>query len=469
METKIVDIADFTQTSSFGSYFNTSGTMVYSTPTIVYATKYFSLAGIPSGASLISATLRITRNSPSYFCTQWKYRIESSDTDDEVSLARTTLTDYNNVKAKLQAAFDAGDRSIKFEFKYQCKTATKTTTGTWYSQLNYSNVQLVVEYELPYSDCTPPSTASVSPAVSEGDATVTFSGAVGGTSNAITGYEVQYAESADGITWGSWTALKVVSSSSGIGTFGVAPSSTRGNYRKYQMRTRGAAGSDYYSTWKAVSGTVRRNSAPAAPPIEGLGTGGTVYNTQPRILATVGADVDSQAQTITAPGYSPSTEGALAIGSKIVMRRDAAISAPGEEAVEATATDAQGVASPAASKTFNYAAPSWTDGTLTAGTTKIKAAHMNELRTAINNVRAYYGLAAISWAETITAGSTGLGGWKDHVLELRAAIDAIVTLVNGWDTASSTHNIPAISWLAIPTNAPSKAVMDQLRAIIPTL
>ena len=94
---------------------------------------------------------------------------------------------------------------------------------------------------------------------------------------------------------------------------------------------------------------------------------------------------------------------------------------------------------------------------------------MNELRTAVNNIRAYYGMAAVSWAQAITAGSTSLGGWKNHVLELRAAIDAIVALVNGWDTASSTHNIPAISWLAIPTNKPTKAVMDQLRAVIPTL
>jgi len=468
METKTIDIADFSQTSSFSSYFNTSGTIVYSTPTIVYATKYFSLAGIPSGASLISATLRITRNSPIYGFTQWKYRIESSDWDDWVNLARTTRTDYNNVKTKLQAAFDANDRNIKFEFKYQCKTATKTTTGTWYSWLNYSNVQLVVEYELPYSACTPPSSASVSPSVSEGDATLTFSGAAGGTSNDITGYEVQYAESLNGSTWGSWNALKVVSSGSGSGSFGVAPSGTRATYRKYQMRTRGAAGADYYSTWKAVSNTVRRNSAPAVPVVTGPSANSTIYNSTPRILATVGADTDGNAQAVTASGYTPSSAGNQAVGKKLVLRRTSAYT-EGAQSVSVSSTDIFGIGSGVVSRSFTYTAPSWTDATLTGGATKIKAAHINELRTAVNNIRAYYGLAAKAWAETITAGSTGLAGWKDHVLEMRSAIDDIVSLVNGWDTASSTHNIPAISWLAIPTNTPSKAVIDQLRAVIPTL
>jgi hypothetical protein len=141
----------------------------------------------------------------------------------------------------------------------------------------------------------------------------------------------------------------------------------------------------------------------------------------------------------------------------------------GSTSLDATATDTEGGVSLTNTVNFNYAVPVHTNTPIYQNLTLIRASDITELRAMVDNVRLYYGMAAYAWAETVTANSTSLGGWKDHVLELRTAIDAILTLVNGWDTASSTHNIPAISWISIPTNSPSKAVMDQLRAVIPTL
>ncbi len=64
---------------------------------------------------------------------------------------------------------------------------------------------------------------------------------------------------------------------------------------------------------------------------------------------------------------------------------------------------------------------SFTDGTLTAESTVIKAAHLNELRTAINCARIEYGLAPHSWAEAITANVTPVRA--SHLAELRTALN----------------------------------------------
>ena len=57
----------------------------------------------------------------------------------------------------------------------------------------------------------------------------------------------------------------MISSSATNGSLSVSPPSTRGNFRRFRIRTRGTAGSDYYSSWKVSSNTVRKNTLPSAP------------------------------------------------------------------------------------------------------------------------------------------------------------------------------------------------------------
>ena len=64
---------------------------------------------------------------------------------------------------------------------------------------------------------------------------------------------------------------------------------------------------------------------------------------------------------------------------------------------------------------------SFTDPVITAGTTKWKAVHVNELRSALDAARAAIGLPAISWTDpTLTAGNTRIKG--AHVTELRNGV-----------------------------------------------
>lgn len=110
--------------------------------------------------------------------------------------------------------------------------------------------------------CGAPNSCSVSPILAEGNATLSWSGASGGISNAISSYEIQYSDSTDSLTWGAWTALTTVTTSASSGSVSVEPPPTRGNYRRFRVRTRGTAGASYYSGWKASTNSVRRNTAP---------------------------------------------------------------------------------------------------------------------------------------------------------------------------------------------------------------
>lgn len=290
-------------------------------------------------------------------------------------------------------------------------------------------------------------------------ATLSWSGAAAGTNNAITGYTVYRATAAAG-------TYEQIGTATGT-SFAVTASTTQGASFYYKVLTRGTV-SGFDSGLSSAYASLKTNTAPAAPTISVPVSGKTCYNPQPRILATVGTDADGHTQTLTLSGYSPSSTGSLAAGRKVVFRRSAALTASGAQSVTLTAADPLG-ASGSATRSFSYAIPAYTDATLTAGTTPIRAAHINELRTQVNEVRAYYGLAAYAWAATVAAGVTSLAGWKNHVLELRNAIDQVVTLVNGWDTSSTTQNIALPAWIDIPTNKPTVAVVKQLRDAIPLL
>lgn len=45
----------------------------------------------------------------------------------------------------------------------------------------------------------------------------------------------------------------------------VSPPTTRGNYRRFRVRTRGAAGESFYSDWIVSGNSVRRNILPTPP------------------------------------------------------------------------------------------------------------------------------------------------------------------------------------------------------------
>jgi hypothetical protein len=64
----------------------------------------------------------------------------------------------------------------------------------------------------------------------------------------------------------------------------------------------------------------------------------------------------------------------------------------------------------------------FTDDPLAGGSTVVKAVHLNELRTAVNQARAHAGLAAATWTDD-PAQATVTTIKAVHVNELRARLD----------------------------------------------
>ena len=65
-------------------------------------------------------------------------------------------------------------------------------------------------------------------------------------------------------------------------------------------------------------------------------------------------------------------------------------------------------------------AGSYTDPSITATVTNVKAAHINDLRTAIDAARTALSLSALSYGETVTASTTTVK--TSHITELRNGV-----------------------------------------------
>lgn len=201
-----------------------------------------------------------------------------------------------------------------------------------------SNLEVPAFTLIHYTDCGAPTSPSVSTTLSRGAVTLSWGAGSAGTNNSVTGYDVERRESTDGSSWGGWAT---VPGSPVTGTsLSVTPPDTVGSYYQYRVRTRGSAGSDYYSGWVTSTNTLRRK-----------------WN---------------------------------AFGA-------------------------------------------WTDASLTAGVSSIRAVHLTQLQERIAVIRAFYGLSAYTFT-TITARQTKIAKWAALIGELRSAIDGITTNHAAWNT-----------------------------------
>jgi len=431
--------------------------------------------------------------------------------------------------------------------------------------------------------CGTPTACTVSPTLSEGNVTLSWSGATTGAGNAISSYEIEYADSSNGSSWGAWTALSTFTTGNGYGSLSVAPPSTRGNYRKFRVRARGTAGASYYSAWKestnnvrkntlptapttftaspniyaastvtlawsgaaagtsaikqyviqqctstdnntwsayatlatisssatsgsytaaasnvagtytryrisvtdaldavsgyTVSGTVKRNSPPPAPTVTAPVNGRSTYNTNPRFLIKTGTEPDGQTQVAAVRIGSGAWQDSvnhktLFSQSGYLGNNIATIFRPGTQTTGAKTITFRcldnGIeaSSPEVSRTFTVLASPFE--TITANVTHVKANHITALRTAVNNVRAYYGLAAAVWKEEISAGRTEVKNWPFHILEIRRAIEPVISLINNFDTVT-VFDVLAVTWLPIGSGRPRADVMQQLYNLILSL
>lgn len=427
--------------------------------------------------------------------------------------------------------------------------------------------------------CMEPSAFAFSATLAESAVTLSWSGASGGAGNAITGYELESSESLDNLTWGDWSAMGVIASTSGSGTLNTAPSTVRGNYLRHRIRVQGAAGSTYFSPWKITTNTVRKNIL-ATPPttftaspliyatpnatltwsdtvagtsaiknyviqqstsannstwstwetvtivISGVtsgtytatpsnipGTftryriavtdtlnavsayvisnsikkntnpasltvvapknGSSTYDSNPRCLIQVGADADGESQTIhvqsTSGIWLNTTDnpehfchgGTFTEGERTIFRD--VDTAPGTYTLRFESHDAYS-SSVAVSRTITVLANPFEE--IIPNVTHVKASHILTIRTAVNIVRNYYGMATFNWSRPVTPGITQVRDWVFHILEIRSALNPVFDLVNSFHSESMTFDVESFEWIPITTGRPKADVMNQIHEVI---
>lgn len=318
---------------------------------------------------------------------------------------------------------------------------------------------------------TAPTVFTASPAVYDtGTISLAWSGIVAGTS-AIKQVVIQQATSADGVTWGTYEALTTITTSTTSGTYEATPSSVSGMSTRYRLSVTDTLNA--ISAY-AVSNVVRKVSPPTAPVVIAPKNAGQTCAITPRFLISTGARLGDGTQKVcvkigtadwedsVASPERFSTSGALANGVPTIYTP--VTLAPGNYTIAFRSVDSGTEAvSPEVVRSFTVLTSPFEE--IAPNVTKVKASHIRSLRTAINYVRDFYGLSAVSWSEDVVAGKTTVKNWPFHVLELRKAIVQVVDGINGFDVAW-TNKLPDPEWIPITTGRPRAAVMQQIQTII---
>ena len=201
-----------------------------------------------------------------YECTYTPFRVYLSI---QINSSRTWW--LKNLAENLTSAYGSLDFSLTPEEIAQDMTnqgyppGTNTVTGIQVSVVpddigevlngNYAETEYI-PIDQPYTVCREPTSPKLSATLSRDAVKLSWGAGSAGTNNSVTGYDVQRRESTDGNNWGSWE--NVPDSPVTTTEMNVSPPNTAGNYYQYQVRTRGSAGSNYYSGWVISINTLRR-------------------------------------------------------------------------------------------------------------------------------------------------------------------------------------------------------------------
>ena len=224
----------------------------------------------------------------------------------------------------------------------------------------------------------------------------------------------------------------------------------------------------------SLSNVVRKVSPPTVPVVTAPKAISQTYAATPRFLITTGARLGGGTQKVcvkigtmdwldsVANPERFSTAGALANGVATIYTPTTLT--PGNYTVTFRSVDSGSEAvSPEVVRSFTVLASPFEE--IVANVTNVNASHIRSLRTAINNIRDFYGLSAVNWSEDVIVGKTYVKNWPFHVLELRKAIEQVVDFINGFDVAWATK-IPDPVWIPIMTGRPQAIVMQQLQTLI---
>lgn len=284
--------------------------------------------------------------------------------------------------------------------------------GGWIYAVYFRNITPV--YVTVTDPCTPPS-ALVLDAQNK---TLSISGGAGGDLNAWTGFGVCWRErriSSD--AWGAWSTETVVQNRT------VQVEVNSGMVRQFRVRTRGAAGSGYFSPY-TVCGTLLNGNTAAGVPLVLLPVSGAVTCAPvPVIKVECPPDADGDAMTLerSMDGGAWQTAAELPGSGGVIC--DAVAAAQGTHTVRYRLVDANGDGGEADSVSFTRAARPWKrtihPGDIIANREISFVADILEMQERINLILAFYGMN-----EMVLPGKPGvIADWAAQLSAMQNAVD----------------------------------------------
>lgn len=228
----------------------------------------------------------------------------------------------------------------------------------------------------------------------------------------------------------------------------------------WRIAVRGVDGFGVEGAWAYSSSVLRVNSLQAVPTIVFPHSGAKTYNLRPRVGISIGGSNSNKVFSLaltynnterrtTGEGsaeFSQAGEG-IPNGANILWQCGVE-EGYGTKVLKNVLTndgysDIEASYRPAA-RQLTINSTSFTDPQLQRNVTLVKAAHITELRAAINTVEAYYGLPISSWKETLIPRKSFIR--HSHISELRAAIERVVEYINGFDASNTVNDVPVFFW-----------------------
>lgn len=252
---------------------------------------------------LTSSTWRATDcNIYAYYNGSWHTLLETGRRSVPTSGNDSKGTGFKNEKETSNSFIVKHDS--KGYGSFDISISAYIDSGWNWEHNSFAEETAVLDTNLAYSKCSAPTSVTASGIVApNGEVTVSWSGASGGTSNSINGYDVYWRITSEGYepSTGTNSGMKEIElnkdwkDGEGEATINIG-NATRGHTIIFGVVTKGTAGSSYYSEI-TPGGSVKVNSLPTKP------LGGTV---SPTLVPASGGTVtfnitpgtDSDGQTV---------------------------------------------------------------------------------------------------------------------------------------------------------------------------
>ena len=317
--------------------------------------------------------------------------------------------------------------------------------GGWMFYYNVGSLEAI--YQTVPDKCTPPDSVTIENGI------LIIKGGAGGEANAFECWEVSYNErDVNDTEWVGWRKEFVA-------LHPENPVSVQaGKVRQYRVRTCGTAGEEYYSDHVLCETLLNGNTAAGVPTVEVPIAGGSSRLHSPSVRISCPPDPDDDPMTLMRRIDNGSLEETMILeGAGGVVYDQLPWMTEGEHVVEYLSRDINNHDSDVDRTSFSVEPSVWTReiaaGDIISNREISHQADIEELFSAVNGIRAFYGLGEIECPGTIGR----FGDWQSQIQAMLSGVNDVYDLIHR--TRPDWPEVPAF-----PTAAVVNAIREACQA-----